>query len=375
MLTALLIIARTAQIGASILLAGIFTFELVTLGLAGWPASGDFHEIERCLFRLAVWSLVASLLSALFWFWLEVASMSGLSLTNAFSTTAWRTVLFETEFGCVWQLRLGLIAVAFALAPSGLAQDEVRRRTLILVFWLLSVVLLASLAWISHAAAARVQPLGLLGDAVHLCAAGGWIGGLAPLAIFLTRARASVSLTAHTPHVLRRFSALSLCCVSVLVVSGVSNSWLLVGSVRALFTTRYGALLIFKLILFALLICFAARNRVVIKTKLLSAPTRSDLLSQLRRNVIYEVCLGTAVVVIVGWLGVTPPAHLASAPARMPVFHQQQRAPSGARLPLACRNFSAVLAIADHECPKSRRCITLRFLPFRMRTRKDATTM
>jgi putative copper resistance protein D len=374
MLTALLIIARAAQIAASILIAGVFTFELVVLGLAGQPASGDFHEVERRLFRLAVWSLVAALLSALLWFWLEVASMSGSSpLTNAFSTTAWQTVLFETEFGRVWRLRLGLITVAFVLAAFGFAQDRLRR-ALTLALFLVSVALLISLAWISHAAAARAQPLGLLGDALHLCAAGGWIGGLAPLAIFLTRARASLSLTAHTPHVLRRFSALSLCCVSVLVVSGVSNSWLLVGSVRALFTTRYGALLIFKLILFALLICFGARNRVVIETKLLFAPTRSDLLSQLRRNVIYEVCLGIAVVAIVGWLGVTRPAHLASAPARMPVFHQQQRAPSGARLPLACRNFSAVLAIADPECPKSRRCITLRFWPFRMTTRKNATT-
>ena len=38
MLIALLIIARTAQIGASILLAGTFTFELVTLAPARRPA-------------------------------------------------------------------------------------------------------------------------------------------------------------------------------------------------------------------------------------------------------------------------------------------------------------------------------------------------
>jgi copper resistance protein D len=308
MLTALVIIARTAQIGASILLAGILTFELVTFGRGGRPASGDFHEIERCLFRLAVWSLVASLLSALLWFWLEVASMSGLSLTNAFSTTAWRTVLFETEFGRVWQLRLGLIAVAFALAPSGLAQDKVRRRALILVFWLLSVVLLASLAWISHAAATRVQPLGLLGDAVHLCAAGGWIGGLAPLAIFLTRARASLSLGERAARVLQRFSTLSLGCVGVLVVSGISNSWLLVGSIHALLTTPYGCLLLFKLTLFGILVGFGARNRLAIKTKLLRASAGSDLLRQLRRNVICEACLGLAIVAIVACLGVTPPA-------------------------------------------------------------------
>ena len=126
MLTALLIIARTAQIGASILIAGIFTFELVALGAVDRPARRHFREIEWRLFRLALWGLVAALLSALLWFWLEVASMSGLSLTDAFFTTAWRTVLFETEFGRVWQLRVGLIALAFLLIGLGLAQDKLR---------------------------------------------------------------------------------------------------------------------------------------------------------------------------------------------------------------------------------------------------------
>jgi putative copper resistance protein D len=309
MLTALLVIARTAQIGVSVLLAGIFTFELLAFGLAGRAASDDCRGIERCFFRLAVWSLVVSLLSALFWFWLEVAAMSGVSLTNALSTTAWQTVLFETKFGRVWQLRLGLIVVAFALAAPRLAGGEVRRRGRILVLWFISVVLLVSLAWISHAAAARVQPLGLLGDAVHLCAAGGWIGGLAPLAIFLRRAHVSFSLGAIAAPVLQRFSTFSLCCVSVLVVSGISNSWLLVESVHALLTTRYGWLLLSKLTLFGILIGFGARNRFVVKTKLPGPPAGPDLLRQLRRNVICEACLGLVIVAIVACLGVTPPTH------------------------------------------------------------------
>lgn len=306
MLTAQLIIARAAHIAASILLAGIFSFDLVMLAPAGRLGCGDLHEIERRLFRLAVWSLIAALLSALFWFWLEVVSMSALSLKNALSATAWRTVLFETQFGRVWQLRLCLIAGGFALVASGLAKVKARR-ALVPVLWLLSVVLLVSLAWISHAAA-TAHPLGLLGDALHLCAAGGWIGGLVPLVILLARPLASFSLAETVAPVLRRFSTLSLCSVSVLVISGISNSWLLVGSIYALFTTSYGRLLLLKLTFFAILVGFGARNRFVIKTKLLKARSSPDLLPQLRRNVLCEVCLGVAVVVIVACLGVTPPA-------------------------------------------------------------------
>ena len=153
-----------------------------------------------------------------------------------------------------------------------------------------------------------MQPLGLLGDVLHLCAAGMWIGGLAPLAIFLTHARASLSLGERAARVLQRFSALSLACVGVLVVSGISNSWLLIGSIHVLFTTRYGWLLLFKLTLFGILVGLGTRNRFVIKAKLINAPTSSGLLTQLRRNVICEACLALTVVVIVACLGITPPA-------------------------------------------------------------------
>jgi putative copper resistance protein D len=108
--------------------------------------------------------------------------------------------------------------------------------------------------------------------------------------------------------VVRRFSKLSLCCVSVLIASGICNSWLLVGSIHALFTTPYGRLLLVKLALFGILIGLGARNRLIIKTKLLRAQTGSNLLPQLRRNVICEICLGAVVIAIVACLGVTPPA-------------------------------------------------------------------
>jgi len=299
-----LIITRAIHIGASILIAGIFTFDFVTLGLTGQPESNDLYEFERRLFRLAIWSLIAALLSALLWFWLEVASMSELSLKNTFSATAWWPVLFETQFGRVWQLRLGVIAAVFVAVVSGRAQIKARRM-LIWVPWLLSIAFLVSLAWISHAAA-RVHPLGLFSDVVHLCAAGAWIGGLVLLTLFL--GCASFSLGQTVVSVLLRFSMLSLCCVSVLIVTGISNSWLLVGSLHALFTTPYGRLLLLKLTLFGILIGFGARNRFLVKARLRQGSANPDLLSQLRRNVLCEVCLGVAIVLIVACLGVTPPA-------------------------------------------------------------------
>jgi len=307
MLAALFIVARGVQIGASLLFAGILAFEMVALGPIGPSPGDDRHKLDQRLLRFALCTLFAALLSAVLWFCLVVASMSGLPLGRAFSEGAWRTVLFQTDFGRVWLLRLGLIAAALPFVILGLARRNLRR-TVKLVLCPIALILLVSLAWISHAAAVNRQPLGLICDALHLCAAGAWIGGLLPLALFLTGAGISGSLGQQAPDVLRRFSALSFCSVCGLVLSGLTNSWLLVGSFRALFTTLYGLLLLFKLALFAILLGLGTRNRRIMKKKRWSAATPSDSFAQLRRNVTCEICLGLAVVIIVGWLGYVPPA-------------------------------------------------------------------
>lgn len=296
----LLVIARGAQIAASLLLAGIFTFEIVILRAASRFAE-EADPVQMRFLRLVWWSLAVAFLSALLWFAFEVTDMSGRALAQAFSDASWQKVLFATRFGRVWQLRLGLIAACLALVTLRLSRQR-WRNPLTFALWLVSGALLASLAQISHAAAAGVQPLGLLGDGLHLFAAGAWIGGLPCLAICLT----NIS-DVFAARILQRFSALSLCCVSLLVVSGLSNAWLLVGSFHALFTTPYGALLLFKLALFAILLGFGARNRLLVKANLLAPGAQPELLARLRRNVRYEIGLGFAVVAIVGWLGATAP--------------------------------------------------------------------
>jgi len=306
MLIALLIVARAVHIAASILIAGSFTFEVVALGFTSVAECNDLRGVKRSLLRLAVWILLAALVSAVLWFWLEVVSMAGLSWTLSLPARG-RSSCLKPYLVMSGSFAL-VIAMALALAVSGLAGNDAPRRPAILALWLLSVVLLVSLAWISHAAAAGVQPITLIGDALHLCAAGAWIGGLVPLAIFLAPAQVSSAIANIVPLVLGRFSTLSLCCVSVLIASGISNSWLLVGSIHALVTTRYGCLLVFKLALFGILVGFGARNRLAIKASASTAQTRSRFLQQIRRNVISEICLGAAVVVIVACLGVTPPA-------------------------------------------------------------------
>ena len=83
--------------------------------------------------------------------------------------------------------------------------------------------------------------------------------------------------------------------MGTLFVTGIVNAWMLVGSVRALLFTEYGQLLTLKLIVFGLMLMFAAFNRFCL-TPQLSLPiedkARIESLRQLTRNSATEFALG-----------------------------------------------------------------------------------
>jgi putative copper resistance protein D len=114
---------------------------------------------------------------------------------------------------------------------------------------------------------------------------------------------------------IRRFSILGMVSVATLTVSGFVNAWLLVGSWRGLVVTDYGLLLSVKLVLFAVMVAFAAINRLWWTPRLASVAQGQPELTAVRRltrNTMIELALGLMVFAIVGALGLQHPAiHLA----------------------------------------------------------------
>jgi copper transport protein len=113
-----------------------------------------------------------------------------------------------------------------------------------------------ALTWAAgeHASAGIQVPVAMTSAALHLLAAAVWLGGLAALLITLYRAPL-------TPAAVTRFSRLAFACVTVLVVTGVYQSWRGLGSWDALTGTTYGGLLTAKLVAVALLLGAAALSR------------------------------------------------------------------------------------------------------------------
>ena len=153
-------------------------------------------------------------------------------------------------------------------------------------------------------------------DALHLLAAGVWLGGLPLLGVLLAWARRADDVTADivAAEASRLFSALGLVSVSLLVLSGIATAWSLVGDFPALVGTPYGRLLLVKVGLFLLLLAVAARNLLHEKPRLLRLAAEQprgnagEVIRRLQRNVLAEATVGGGILLLVGWLGITPPA-------------------------------------------------------------------
>lgn len=282
---------------------------LIALGQLVWAEIADRERDARVGVLVPV-SIGVSLVAALGWLAFEAVDMSGLSFADAISRSIFAVVLEETLFGRVWALRLALGAGLFVWLVARRHRPGAPGRGERRVLLVLASVYVATLALTGHAVAAqgaeRVLRVGA--DALHLLAAGAWLGALPGLAIAAAAASRSASpaaIGAAAPAT-RRFSMLGIVCVATLIATGIVNAWFLVGSRLALIGTSYGHWLLAKLALFAAMVAVAAYNRQRVSPRI-GAGDRFAL-GQLACNARVELALGAVIVAIVGHLGISVPA-------------------------------------------------------------------
>ncbi|MGY3368804.1 putative copper resistance protein D [Bradyrhizobium sp. GM2.4] len=306
-----LVLTRAIHFAATANAAGALIFRglVAEPALRGAPSAAPLLDKQV---RLVAWiGLAVTVSSGLTWVLLLTMSLSDEGVGEAVMSGTLRDVLNLTQFGLVSQVRLALaITLAICLALKRWA----------LWRWLAlaaAIGLVASIAWTGHAASTpfTLGYLHLASDALHLVAASVWIGGLVPLVLLLGVTRCHRAWASLELDAVRRFSALGIVSVAVLILSGFVNAWILVGSFRGLVVTFYGQLLMLKLAAFAAMLAFAASNRFVLTPwlALASDKTRQDALRAISRNTLIEIALGLLIFAMVGVLGTLhPAAHLAN---------------------------------------------------------------
>jgi len=103
--------------------------------------------------------------------------------------------------------------------------------------------------------------------------------------------------------------------VGAVLLTGIVNSWNLLGGPRDLWTTDYGRLIAFKVVLLIAMIAIATVNKFHLTPRL---PARAALV-KLQRNSLAEIGIGLCVIVLVGYLGrLEPTAHVHPATTLIP---------------------------------------------------------
>ncbi len=217
------------------------------------------------------------------------------------------TTLFETRYGTLWLVRIGLLlALGLLLLTVTPWWFPRRRRTVTFGLVALGVAAILPFSLISHASA---QPAGrdaaIANDLTHAFAASLWVGGivalvavLLPTLRLLTAAGRQVVLMQAIP----RFSTVALSAWAALALTGFYSAWLQVGNLTALVDTDYGTSLVIKLAVIITILVIAAFNLVVLTRKLRRVSTAVDAD---RWSRVFRYLLVAELVFAVGVLGVT----------------------------------------------------------------------
>ncbi|MFJ7018077.1 copper resistance CopC/CopD family protein [Streptomyces sp. NPDC101117] len=207
------------------------------------PPHVPLHEK---LSRASWWALLAATLALLV---LRAPYETGEGPLGAFDADAAGRALTGRP-GIVLLARLALVLAAGAY----LLRMARRRRRYGWTGAALAAGLAATWAAGEHASAGLQVPVAMTSSALHLLATAVWLGGLAALLAALHQAALSA-------QAVRRFSRVAFASVTVLVVTGVYQSWRGLGGWDALADTTYGRLLAIKLMAVVVLLAAAAVSR------------------------------------------------------------------------------------------------------------------
>lgn len=248
--------------------------------------------------RRAIAAGVLVALTALAWLVLQAGEMGG-DAAEMLDPRTIADVLFDTAFGAAWQVHLVLAAGLIGVCLFARA-DRLGATTI------LSGLLLGSLGLVGHAAM-RPGTLGLMqrgNHAIHLLAAGAWVGSLVPLLSVMGALR-SPQHRRDATLALVRFSAAGHWVVVLVLLTGIGDTLLVVGSRPPLPSLPYAGPLLGKLAIVACMVGIALLNRYRLVPSMGRSP--AEVRTLLARNTLAVLVLGGVVLAISVVLGSIDP--------------------------------------------------------------------
>jgi len=226
-----------------------------------------------------------------------------------------RAILTTTVWGWAWLFELAGAIIAIAAAARANAARWPAA-------WMSVLVLSLSFAFTGHAAAAtHLRTVAVISDALHIMAAGAWLGtllGVALVAMPACLAQPEGERGAAAADFINAFSPVALVSAAVVGITGVVAAWLHLGSWHAFVDTDYGRTLLIKLALVATVLALGAINWRIMRPALGTEMAAR----RLRRSAVLELIAAAAVLAATAVLvASSPPADMdmsSAQPARVP---------------------------------------------------------
>ena len=287
------------------LLLGLFG---LTAFRAGWlrpPLTDDDRIVTG--FALQVTAALAPIISSVLTL-VGIAAMMGTGV-RSLDLAMVREMILETSIGWASLFRVMLLLMTAAII---VLQPRSNAR-----WWVVAALYgaaLATLAWEGHAAASdgTVGAMHRINDAVHLLAAGLWIGAIGWFLALAVMAHRQGNAHSAMPLIaaLHRFQPLGIALVAIVAITGTINAQMIFGidQIPVLITTPYGQLLAIKLVTFGLMLICAARNSMVSKGAV-ADPKHGAAhgLSVLRHSLVIEAGLALTIIALIALIGLTSP--------------------------------------------------------------------
>lgn len=291
----------------------LFADLMLIVGLAAFPiyamrgSDRDGARIAVDLAAVQPWLCAVGLLVSGAGMIVLTARMHGVAIGDLDPGMVF-SLAVETDVGKGGIVRL----LALALALAAALQRDRHPFAAAACLSVTGAVALASLVWSGHAAAAEgwAGTVHRLSDALHMIAAGVWIGAIAAFLILLRPAHDDLRPARLTLAVrgLDQFARVGTICVIVIAATGMINLEMIVGIAQAgsMPGAAYGNLLVAKLILFGLMLGLAALNRWRLVPAFAEA-TDDTPTAAIRRSLMCEGSAAVIILALVAWLGMLEP--------------------------------------------------------------------
>lgn len=294
LLTVVTMAAALVAVGALVVLGG---------------RAGDDHatRVERThatatASRAAAWGIpaAAAMIPA------QAVVSSGLGWQAVGSVDVLEQVLVSSVGLASLTLVAGLVVARGVATTARARTGGVRRQRMAAVGGVL--LLAASLVMSGHTRTVEPLVVMVVGDLVHVVAAGLWLGGLVVVIAAFRDTGPDPDPTVGAT-VVSRFSGRALWAIGVVVVAGAAMTWALARQPRTLVSTDWGWTLVVKVSLVAVLVLVATFNRTRL-VPLVTGGGRSQAAArqQLRTTMRVEVGLAVAILAVTSMLAGLRPA-------------------------------------------------------------------